>query len=116
MIIPVRCFGCGKVLADKWDGYVRLCEGSDASPIPGVAPATPASQASQRQPTTAPQRRQMTAAERLRGGGADAAAAAADAPEEMRRTAQGKALDALGVVDMCCRTAMLTHVDLSHVI
>ena len=21
MIIPVRCFTCGKVLADKWDGF-----------------------------------------------------------------------------------------------
>lgn len=81
MIIPVRCFGCGKVLADKWDGYVRLCEASDASPVPSISPATPAS-----------------------------------AAEKTSRTAQGKALDALGVRDMCCRTVMLTHVDLSHVI
>lgn len=25
MIIPVRCFTCAKVLADKWDYYVRRC-------------------------------------------------------------------------------------------
>jgi len=24
MIIPVRCFTCGKVIADKWDSYVDL--------------------------------------------------------------------------------------------
>jgi DNA-directed RNA polymerase I, II, and III subunit RPABC5 len=25
MIIPVRCFTCSKVLADKWEWYVREC-------------------------------------------------------------------------------------------
>jgi DNA-directed RNA polymerase subunit N len=29
MIIPVRCFACGKVLADKWDAYERRCRDSD---------------------------------------------------------------------------------------
>ncbi|CCO31223.1 DNA-directed RNA polymerases I, II, and III subunit RPABC5 Short=RNA polymerases I, II, and III subunit ABC5 [Rhizoctonia solani AG-1 IB] len=24
MIIPVRCFTCGKVIGDKWEDYVRL--------------------------------------------------------------------------------------------
>ena len=24
MIIPVRCFTCGKVLADKWNSFVRI--------------------------------------------------------------------------------------------
>lgn len=26
MIIPVRCFTCHKVLADKWDYYVKRCK------------------------------------------------------------------------------------------
>jgi DNA-directed RNA polymerase I, II, and III subunit RPABC5 len=26
MIIPVRCFTCAKVLADKWDYYVKRCK------------------------------------------------------------------------------------------
>ena len=26
MIIPVRCFTCGKVLADKWDYYYKELE------------------------------------------------------------------------------------------
>lgn len=26
MIIPVRCFTCGKVIADKWYGYQRFLE------------------------------------------------------------------------------------------
>lgn len=24
MIIPVRCFTCGKVLADKWENWVQM--------------------------------------------------------------------------------------------
>jgi|UniRef100_A0A6C0BF38 DNA-directed RNA polymerase subunit N (RpoN/RPB10) len=26
MIIPVRCFTCGKVLADKWEYYENRCK------------------------------------------------------------------------------------------
>lgn len=26
MLIPVRCFTCGKVLADKWEHYVKEVE------------------------------------------------------------------------------------------
>lgn len=40
MLIPVRCFTCGKVLADKWDYYVkevdRLKKGSKEETILNV--------------------------------------------------------------------------------
>lgn len=26
MIIPIRCFTCGHVLADKWNYYVKRCK------------------------------------------------------------------------------------------
>lgn len=26
MIIPVRCFTCSKVLADKWEYYIKRCK------------------------------------------------------------------------------------------
>ena len=31
MIIPVRCFTCGKVIAGKWKRYVELCEEQDST-------------------------------------------------------------------------------------
>lgn len=43
MIIPVKCFTCGKVLADKWEYYVKRCNeieketaksGAAAKPVP----------------------------------------------------------------------------------
>ena len=35
MIIPVRCFTCGKVLADKWNAYVKRCAEADAERAAG---------------------------------------------------------------------------------
>lgn len=29
MLIPIRCFTCGKVLADKWELYEKLCAEQD---------------------------------------------------------------------------------------
>ena len=29
MIIPIRCFTCGKVIADKWQKYVKECDKQD---------------------------------------------------------------------------------------
>ena len=26
MIIPIRCFTCGKVISDKWYGYLKIVE------------------------------------------------------------------------------------------
>jgi DNA-directed RNA polymerase I, II, and III subunit RPABC5 len=85
MIIPVRCFTCGKVLADKWEAYVLLCSESDASAGGDGAAAS-------------------------RGGGDR------ERPGPDGKTSRGRILDGLGVTRCCCRTAMMTHVDLSLVI
>ena len=31
MIIPVRCFSCGSVIADRWDEYLRLLDEGSSS-------------------------------------------------------------------------------------
>ena len=34
MILPVRCFSCGKLISDKWDGFVQMKqEGKDMKEI-----------------------------------------------------------------------------------
>ena len=60
MIIPVRCFTCGKVMADKWSEYERRCRAT---------------------------------------------------PDERSRI-----LDELGIYRLCCRTVMLTNVDMMHLL
>ena len=87
MIIPVRCFGCGKVLADKWDAYVRLVQ-ADVD------------------------KQEVEAGGSGGNGNSDTAVPGTAG----RKTAQGRALDALGIHRLCCRTPMLTHVDLSDII
>lgn len=81
MIIPVRCFTCGKVLADKWLGYERLCNERGTSSDPSVAED-----------------------------------AVHDKGQAGRKTVRGVILDELGITRGCCRTVMLTSVDLSTVI
>lgn len=89
MIVPVRCFTCGHVLADKWEAYVRMCKEQHPSPTGGSAdasgvPPTPGSEGER--------------------PGADG------------KTARGRILDSLGITGCCCRVVMMTHVDLSLVI
>lgn len=38
MIIPIRCFTCGKVLADKWNEYARRCAELDKASAEGERP------------------------------------------------------------------------------
>ena len=34
MIIPIRCFTCGKLIADKWEEYIeRIKKGEDAKKV-----------------------------------------------------------------------------------
>jgi DNA-directed RNA polymerase subunit N (RpoN/RPB10) len=37
MIIPIKCFTCGKVLADKWTYYVEACKKMEADAKEGSA-------------------------------------------------------------------------------
>ena len=93
MIIPVRCFTCNKVLADRWVEYQRRCTALDRQDGEGGASSSAPSPS-----------------------GVDASAAAAGLPADGAPTARGRILDELGVTRICCRRVMLTHVDLLPVI
>ena len=69
MIIPVRCFTCGKVLADKWNFYKNELKQNEDTIINVNA-------------------------------------------KTVQHTAEGKALDKVGLKRYCCRRVMLSHVDL----
>ena len=87
MIIPVRCFSCGNIVGDKWEAYVRMCRA-----------------------------RGLDA-----GGGGDEAERIGRGPGKGLlgpdgKTERGRVLDELGLTSLCCRSVMLTHVDLSLVV
>jgi len=69
MIIPVRCYTCGKVLADKWNFYKNELKQHEDTIINVNA-------------------------------------------KTVQQTAEGKALNKVGLKRYCCRRVMLSHVDL----
>jgi DNA-directed RNA polymerase subunit N (RpoN/RPB10) len=98
MILPVRCFTCGKVLADKWRAYERMCAEADealAAETEGAGGSDSGSDAG--------------------GTSASASSASTAAPKTRARylpARYGPILDALGIARICCRRHMLGHVDL----
>lgn len=84
MIVPVRCFTCGNVLADKELAYRAIVNATDTSSeqfslvqIPFV----------------------------------DDVQKLLSRPDTELKSTQGKVLDMLGVTKMCCRRHMLSSVD-----
>lgn len=110
MIIPPRCFTCGKVLADKWDAFSRLVD--------------------ERKKSRRQQQQQKEREETLGGGesidGIDSQKGKKGTRREEydeddtshdvvnidKKEPKGEILDELGITRMCCRCVMLTHVDL----
>ena len=84
MIIPIRCFTCGKVLADKWQKYVD--------------DVTSGENQSQSQSQSKPE---VPAIIRI-----------SDATADLQMSRHGTVLDRLGVTRMCCRRHFLTNVDI----
>jgi DNA-directed RNA polymerase subunit N (RpoN/RPB10) len=81
MIIPVRCFTCGCVLGNKYTYYIRRVDEIKAAK--GIS-----------------KKHDIY----LRDGNVIVAG------EKVARTPEGEVLDELGLVDICCRRMMLTHV------
>ena len=97
MIIPVRCFTCNKVLADKWMEYKRRCDALGDADADADADAN--ADATSRTPPVAA-----------------TPAAKAQAQHGATMTPRGIILNELGITQICCRRIMLTHVDLMSVV
>ena len=76
MIIPIKCFTCGNVLADKYDHFKK-----------------------------------EVSAEKTRNG-EDVNKVIYLTEDNIRKTIEGKVMDDLGLIKMCCRRHFLTHVDI----
>lgn len=76
MIIPIKCFTCGNVLADKYRFYLKevrrmkLEKGQDVDKVIYLT------------------------------------------KKNMEKTPEGIVLDNLGLMNVCCRRHMITHVDI----
>ena len=89
MIIPIRCFTCGKVIADKWNAYKEQIEKDSKS--------------------SSKKDKKFTLEE----------ITITDKEDPMRyfeKNSQKKSLDKLGIVRMCCVRHFISHVDLIDII
>ena len=83
MIIPIRCFTCGSVIAGKWRAYERECAPTEAGP-PNA-------------PERAPSATQVASDNGTRLSG---------------EVDKGAVMDKLGIRRICCRRHFLGNVDL----
>ena len=93
MIIPVRCFTCGKVMADKYDYYIQQVHLLSIS----TSISTSASASSEKAPHKADKEK-------------------ANKHKHFDTLHTGKILDDMGLTRYCCRRHMLTTVDMMEVI
>ena len=75
MIIPIKCFSCGNVIADLYIAYINMVRSKKLA----------------------------------RGETTDRIAYFTSA--NMEKSIEGHVLDELGIVNVCCRRHMITHVD-----
>ena len=92
MIVPIRCFTCGKVIADKYDYYMKEAE---KLKLMSENPATNAN---------------LTKEEKLK------AAQESYDTRHFDTTRTGALLDSMGLTRYCCRRHMLSTVDMMEII
>jgi DNA-directed RNA polymerase subunit N (RpoN/RPB10) len=87
MIIPIKCFTCGKVLADKYNYYVKRCKELEKE-----------------------QEKQKKEGEQTETDKLDMNT------QHYDKTVRQKVFEELGLDKICCRRMLLGHVDLIDII
>jgi DNA-directed RNA polymerase I, II, and III subunit RPABC5 len=87
MIIPIRCFTCNKVLADKWEWYDRESKKLIQNQDKRVFDMNDLNAMLEKNQSS-------------------------EIPKNFENVLRGKLLDQLGLTRLCCRRHMLGHVDL----
>ena len=87
MIIPVRCFTCGKVLGDKWNTYKKLVDKKSSNESKKKFTLEDITISSKNNPL-----------------------------EHFDNNHQNDILNKMNIKKMCCRRHMLTHIDLINII
>jgi DNA-directed RNA polymerase subunit N (RpoN/RPB10) len=114
MIIPVRCFTCGRVLADKWEYWMRECAKRSAAEKqrpPPTGETTTGGEGDTPADTTATATATATAA-----GGLGDDNVTGGARDHFEPDLKKDLLDMLGLDRICCRRHMLTHVDIIDIL
>jgi DNA-directed RNA polymerase I, II, and III subunit RPABC5 len=100
MLIPIRCFTCGKVLADKYDYYVRQVEALKLQSAGGTGNEASTS----------------AAPKKTKASKASVSAPAAEPTPYFDTVKTNDIMDSLGLTRYCCRRHMLGTVDMMETI
>jgi DNA-directed RNA polymerase subunit N (RpoN/RPB10) len=95
MIIPIKCFTCGKVIASKYRTYLAKVRELKLSAGQSVEKVI-----------------YLTQENRDKSGIRGKPGGAANIDIKDKKTPEGMVMDDLGIVKMCCRRHLLTHVDI----
>jgi DNA-directed RNA polymerase subunit N (RpoN/RPB10) len=98
MIIPIRCFTCGKVIADKYDYYIKEAEKLKLETHGGAKTKDESKLTKEEKEATAK------------------AATEAHDTRHFDTIRTGKLLDDMGLTRYCCRRHMLSTVDMMEII
>ena len=115
MIIPIRCFTCGKVLADKYDYYVKEAEKLqleiDNKKLNTGSPPHKPDIAS-----TKGKSKEAKGKEAKEKEANDAALEEQHATRHFDTIRTGELLNSMGLTRYCCRRHMLGTVDMMEII
>ena len=90
MLIPIRCYTCGKVTGNKWEAYQELVKGFREAARTG------------KDPEVIYTGDEAESEFHIQGVGIP----------KGKKTPEGKAMDMLGLKRYCCRRMLLTHVNI----
>ena len=99
MIIPIRCFTCGKVIADKYDYYIKEAEKLKLE-----------------KPSNMNDDPKLTKEEKESKEATAKDAKEAHDTRHFDTIRTGKLLDDMGLTRYCCRRHMLSTVDMMEII
>lgn len=95
MLIPIRCFTCGKVLADKYDYYVREAEALKTNQPSSSKQAAATKKKSKKEADREPDQSQSPFFDVVK---------------------TGPLMEKMGVTRICCKRHLLTTVDMMDTI
>ena len=129
MLIPIRCFTCGKIIADKYDYYLKEVEKQQKENISGGGPkkktvseppiAESSAQGAERAKAAKAQQKEKDK-DKTKGKPEAVAESNSDSDNDEYKQFDslktGEILNKLGLHRYCCRRHMLATVDMMEVI
>jgi len=112
MIIPIRCFTCGKIMADKSDYY----DNEVLKKTMGIELDTEKAAKAEKKDMKAKKEKKSAKAKKDGGGIDEEIVEAKELYKNFDKIHTGDILDSLGLTRYCCRRNLISNVDMMSII